>query len=78
MRDSHMLKLSGERSEPGFFGAAGENFVDFEVRNAIFQADSRVLDFQRPLWRDLILRKIGRDPLESDSECEDAVAHPLR
>ena len=56
-----MLKLSGERSEPGFFGAAGENFVDFEVRNASFQADLRLLDFERPLWRDLTLRKIDRE-----------------
>ena len=29
----------GERSEPGFFGAAGENFEKNRARNAILQSD---------------------------------------
>ena len=29
----------GERSEPGFFGAAGENFEKNRARNAILQPD---------------------------------------
>ena len=29
----------GERSEPGFVGAAGENFEKNRARNAIFQSD---------------------------------------